>query len=190
MVMAILGRLRTVWAGVAGSPYYTNIHFSTDIAGTGAQVFCDAWTDFLVAHQTNFLDAMTCVVDNDVPLISDVTGELVGAANVFPDAVNPSGGGEALPLFTQGLISLETGAVVAGRRLRGRIFLPGMQETNSTSAGVPSGTLVAAINSSFESFLGADGAAMVVYSPTHHTAFSVVTGTMWNQWAILRSRRD
>ena len=129
-------------------------------------------------------------MDFDVPLIDDSDGILVGAAGVAPASVDTLGGGEALPAFTQGLMRLETGTVVSGRRLRGRFFLPGMQESFNTAAGVPSGTMVGDMNSAIGAFLGGDGGALVIYSPTHHVSFSVNDADFWTQWAILRSRRD
>jgi len=189
--MAILGRVRTVWTGVAGSPYYTNLYFLTDSGGGDLQTAVDAWTAFLDANDTNFTADLSLAVEPDVPLIDSTTGLLVGNATVAPSTVTPAGGGEKLPLFTQALVKTTTAIIANGRRVRGRIFLPGMQETNNTTDGVPSGALVAGINSSFATFLAAaEPATLQVFSRTHFVTGAVNDGSMWTQWSVLRSRRD
>lgn len=188
--MATVGRMRTVWTGVAGSPYYTNLHFLTNAVGNGLQDAAQAWADFLQAHTTNFVSDLTPVIEPDIPLIDTNTNTMIGSATVAPPAITTAGGGEALPRFTQLLIRLETGTIVAGRRLRGRIFLPGMQETLNTTQGVPSGTLIASINASLVTLLQQVDAPLAVYGPTHFAYAEVNSATAWTQWAVLRSRRD
>lgn len=189
--MATLGRIRTVWGGVAGSPYYSNLWFLTDAGGAGMEDSCDAWTAWIDSLSVNFNTLMTFVVEPDVPLIDSTTGILTGSTTITPNAVDLDGGGDVLPPATQGLVRWTTGAVFAGRRLRGRLFLPGMLEANSTAAGDPSGALVASVNSSVATFIAAcDQAPLVVYSPTHNGFASVDSGNMWIKWASLRSRRD
>lgn len=189
--MASLGRIRTVWGGVAGSPYYTNLWFLTDSGGTGMEDSCDAWTAFIDSLSVNMNTLMTMTVEPDVPIIDSTTGVLTGSTTITPNAVDLDGGGDILPPATQGLFRWTTGFVVAGRRLRGRTYWPGMLEANNTSSGQPSGALTASVNGALATFLAAaDVAPLVVYSPTHHAYASVDGGNMWTEWASLRSRRD
>lgn len=189
--MASLGRIRTVWTNVAGSPYYTNQWFLTDGTGTGMQSSCDAWTDYLNAVVDNMNGAMVCTVEADVPIIDSTTGTLTGNTTIAPEAVSLGGSADILPPTVQGLIRWKTGLVVAGRRLRGRTFLPGFLESLNQSNGTPSGTLVAAVNALTSTYISGTGAApLVVYGPTHHAFSEVDSGDMWTQWASLRSRRD
>jgi len=189
--VAILGRIRTVWGGVAGSPYYTNLWFLTDAGGAGMEDSCDAWTAWMDSLSVVMANNMTMQVEPDVPLIDSATGGLVGSTVITPNAVDLDGGGDLLPPTTQALIRWTTSLVVAGRRLRGRFFMPGMLEANNDPSGVPSGSLVASVNSSAATFIAAcDQAPLVVYGPTHHAFAEVDGGNMWTKWASLRSRRD
>lgn len=189
--MATLGRIRTVWTGVAGSPYYTNLWFLTDGSGTGMEDSCDAWTAFIDGISINMNTNMIFTVEPDVPLIDSASGVLTGSTTITPNAVDIDGTGDILPPTVQGLVRWTTGLVVAGRRLRGRMFLPGFLEGLNQSNGTPSGTIVSAVNSGLSTMLSAmDVAPLVVYSPTHGAFAEVDGANMWTQWASLRSRRD
>lgn len=191
--MAILGRLRTLWGGVAGSPYYTNMYYLTDAGGAGMQDSCDAWTDLIDAFSTSLGTSMTVAIYPDVPLIDSATGILTGATTVSGAVVDPDGGTDLLPPATQGLLRWQTAAVVAGRRLRGRTFLPGMTEGDTNAGGSVLPALVSSMNGYLSAtFLPAVAAAapLVVYGPTHHAFSEVTSGNMWTEFAVLRSRRD
>ena len=191
--MATLGRLRTVWSGVAGSPYYTNLYFLTDATGTGMQDSCDAWTDLIDAFSTSLATSLVPTIDADVPLIDSTNNTLTGSTTVSGATVDCDGGGDLMPPATQGLIRWRTDAVVAGRRLRGRTFLPGMTEGDGNAGGA----VLPALKVSMDGYLATTfipatqaAAPLVVYGPTHFAFSEVVSGDMWEQFAVLRSRRD
>jgi hypothetical protein len=150
----------------------------------------NAWNAYLDSMKVNFVVPLVAVVQSDVPLIESTTGQLVGSTSVTEATISATGGGEALPRFSQLLCQLRTGNVINGRRLRGRIFLPGMQETTNTSLGKPSSALVTSNTGALETMRAAVAPRWVVYSRTNK-AFGIVTSVgTWGEWASLRSRRD
>ena len=78
---------------------------------------------------------------------------------------------------------------VSGRILRGHTYIPGPTEGNNTD-GKPSGAYKSAIAAAFTDFLAVPDTFPLVWSRTHGTVGPVLSGSCWDQWAVLRSRRD
>lgn len=124
------------------------------------------------------------------------TGVLQGAfAGTDPTSVTGTATGDPLPLQTQGLIQLGTSTVISGRRVRGRLFLPGVVEGDNTSTGVPSGTYRSTATTAFGGLTtgGGTSSQLVVWHRPQNgvggaspLVTSVSTST---KWAVLRSRR-
>ena len=71
--------------------------------------------------------------------IEDTTGAIVNQyVGAAPAAVAFTGGGDVLPLMTQGLLRLTSATFVNGRRVVGRQFLPFPTETHNLGSGLPS----------------------------------------------------
>lgn len=129
--------------------------------------------------------------------IEDTTGELVNQwAASAPAAVTFSGTGESLPLFTQGLIRFGTGSFINGRRLQGRMFVPGFREIDSTgNPPAPVAGLVTAMNTA-AALLGTTIVTPMSQRIWHRPGPSgaglsapVITRQASSTWAILKSRR-
>lgn len=187
--MASLGLLRTVWTGVAGAPYYSTMAIVADDPGNITTCRA-AWLAFLGDQASNIDARLTANLDVDVPIIDSLTGALIDSETIAAGGVAMTGAGDILPSTTQALCRLRTGFVVAGRRLRGRLFLPGQTEANNTSAGLPSSGLRADVDAALAVLVGATAGDWVIYSRTHRAYASVNEATMWPEWAVLRSRRD
>jgi hypothetical protein len=129
-------------------------------------------------------------VQAEQPIYESTTNKVVsiedGGTQV---ALNGSDATQPLPFFTQGLLRLKTGVYVNGRRVQGHIFIPGPSENVSDQA--PISTYISAWNASAATLKTSAAAfgAWEVYSRTHLVEAEVVTATMWNKWAVLRSRR-
>lgn len=187
--MATLNEFRTVWTGVAGSPYYTTIR-QIDSGPTTPQAFADAWEDFLVGLQGVTDNGLVAVVENDVRQIDSTTGETTGVITISGATVAMTAAGDALPPQTQLLCRLLTPTFVGGRRIRGRIFIPGQLELFNSVVGQPDAGLRTGVEDNLEDFITAVSNDLVVYSRTHHAFSAVNSVSVWNQWAVLRSRRD
>jgi len=182
-------RVRTVSSGVAGVPWYSNWYFGT--ADTQANA------DAAVAKVAAFWDAVDGLMDNavsmltetEVAVINPVGGVLTGTFTTAGDSESGDSAALPLPYYTQGMIQWNTGQFVAGRRLRGRTFVPGFTadvlDTNGTfTAGTVTG-LVAGANA-----LISGNPVLLVWSRTHNVAHTVTGADVTDFPQYLSSRRD
>lgn len=190
-------RVRTVMTGVAGSPWYTNMYFG----GADAQSDVDAATDRVRAFWQSIggyiSTGVNIDVQSDVALINEGTGVVFDLKTHVTAPVASSGATERLPTSNQALVRLGTSGIVAGRRVRGRIFLPGFNEGVSVNGQVQASDR-ALIDNAAKALAGITPSAtppMVVWSrPVDGgragSFYPVTSCTTWSQWAVLRSRRD
>lgn len=109
--------------------------------------------------------------DPVVQIIDETTGTLVNAATgATPAAVAFTGSLTVLPPQTQGLARFSTPQFVRGRNLKGRMFLPGVIQSSSTSAGAPTAGYI----SSWNTALGLLGTTIV--TPISQVVWSRPTG--------------
>jgi hypothetical protein len=198
-----LARIRTIWSGVAGSPYYTNLYFTDNPSDPpGIQPYADAWFGFLSDLTTTMHSNVTAVIQDDVPIIDDVTGDLTGARTINGGTIDMQGAGDMLPPTVQLPVRLETGVVRDGRRLRGKFYLPCQIEGLNDPTGVPTNALIQLVQSSFTEFLTAADELRVWHRPRAASAGpppvearagdSVIVsgGGPLPYWGSMRSRRD
>jgi len=181
--------LQTVWTGVAGSPYYTTLRAFSGNDLT-AEAFSDAWDTCLTARNVDFPTALTANIQAELRLIDSVTGTLVGTEATTGNTVTGASSGDSLPRASQGLIRWSTPAIVAGRRLRGRTFLPCIIESFNTAGGKVDASLVAAWREVLDEFITDCQGELCVWSPTHGSVANVSGADLWDEWAVMRSRRD
>ena len=150
----------------------------------------------------NLMDnAITWTVGPEVPILDEETGELVGVTSVTAGTGAGTAAGDALPYATQGLVRLATDDFVAGRRVRGRIFLPGIDENFNAATGIPSSTFLSTVQTAVTNLIAAGG--LLVWARPFAGAegppvrparlgskASITASTVWTQWAVMRSRRD
>ena len=179
-------RIRTIWTGPVGTPYLST-HYFNEGAGT-AQQAADAVAAFWGAVD-NFVNS-ACVwrVDNAVYTVNSGSGLATGISTVVGGTGTGSGAGDMLPLASQGVVQWRTGTFVGGREIRGRTFIPGISETYSVNA--PTSTVIAGVNTAAANLIADANSILDIYSKVGHTETAVAAGTMWNQFAVLRSRRD
>lgn len=181
-------RVRAAWTGAPVNGPSVSTFFFND-AGGSAQDASDAVADFLGALDANLSNALTWTTEPEVDTLSVGSGTLEDVTAVTP-ATGVGGNSDTwLPTTTQGLIRWSTGVITNGRALKGRMFVPGFGENNS-SAGVPGSATVSGVNTIVNAFVAANTGFFSIWSRTHGTLASVISGSMWNQWAYLSSRRD
>ena len=183
-------RVTSEWTGAEGSPYYTTMHFGGSTQGeatAAANAVAALWND-LLGH---FRDDMSVNVSDDVPQIDVVTGDILQNFVVSTALQSGLSTGDPLPPFTQALLRLRTGVYIAGRELRGKVFIPGLTENDNLN-GRPLAALMSEIQDDVGNTIGGLPSSnfLLVWSPTHGEAANITSQTVWDEWALLRSRRD
>ena len=188
--MTSISRVRTVFTGVAGTPWYSNMYFTWVSGQTQAHIdLVEAFWTFLVGQiDTN----VTATIESDVPVINDATGDITSVESGTAQFVNFTGGGNVLPQATQMLLNLNTGVYVGGRQLRGKVYIPGLIETAADADGLPnSGFQTAQVTAAVNLISGSvTPGAWRVFSPTHGTSAAIQGVSAMSNFAVLRSRRD
>ena len=129
--------------------------------------------------------------------VEATTGVLTGAFNgTDPTTTVCTGATDPLPRQTQGLVRLGTSSVINGRRLRGRLFIPGPLEAANDASGLPTSGYTSSTTTSFASMLtaGATASAPVIWHRPQGgsggaSALITSVGTA-TAWSVLRSRRS
>jgi hypothetical protein len=182
-----LWRVTRVATGVGGAPYYITGYFDAS-AGT-AQQAADAWANLLGTTTTIYRTGLVYAPISSVQEIDAPTGNLVGLAPVTVAGISFAGGTDPLPPSAQLLLQWHTGQYSGGHEYRGRTNIPGLMASGMT-AGAPNSTVVSAFQTRVTALLALSSAKLCVYSRKNGDAAIVTTGTVWNQYAVLRSRRD
>lgn len=184
-------RVRVRWSGpviVGGglsTHYFTAGTYDQTAANNAASAIAAFWgaVDNQIGNSTLWsLDPVVAVMDPN--------GEQTGAFTV--SAANGAGSLSAVyaPPTTQALVRWHTGTFVNGREVRGRTFIPGMVVANVAGGGGPVGTLTSAVNTAAAALIADANTTLAIWTKRNDSAYSVASGDMWTQFAVLRSRRD
>jgi hypothetical protein len=181
-------RVRTdIWGGITG-PGVSTFYFD-DTGGLTAQHAADAVTAFWQGVQGRMVNTVNMQVNPLVYHIDPATGAPTSTVPVFGTALAGFSSADPLPWTTQGLIESHTGLFAGGREIRGRLFIPGPDETNSTS-GRPIAAYVTQLQVAAVALMNDTNSVWGVWS-RKHGVFTAINGvSTWNNWAALRSRRD
>lgn len=183
-----LYRIRAQAAGHTGGPWMGTWFFDS-AAGTELQA-ATAVRTFLAAIAAQFRNSITWTFDPVVDTLSEAGALLSSTAISPPATVTGSGTGDMLPAATQGRVIWQTGAIVNGRRLVGRTFIPGMIAGTQTATGAVQPATISAVNTAANALATAANCDMVVWSRAHDTAVGITSGAMDSEFSVLRSRRD
>lgn len=198
-------RVQTVWTGVAGAPYYTNLYCIGPLStGNGEQLHA-AWKAFLDAMITHLAAGMISTIDPELLEFNEADGVVSSAGSTTTRVTNFASSSEALPHFTQGLIQWTTTGIVHNRRVRGRTFIPGVTEIQNSAAGVPLPAFDTPAEAALATFLSTMAGKLRIWSRPFEqkdpelvdknpsrpgSAHQVTTAAVAPYWAVLRSRRD
>ena len=186
LVMSNLKRIHVLYEGAAGLPGTNTIYGHEN--GTSAADQVAAVLAFYTSMGPSINSSMTVTVDSIVDIVDSTTGLTTGQDDTGAGGtVDCSSSTDALPTATALLVQWRTGTFFTGRELRGRIFIAGMTEGNSTG-GKPDASSLAVWQPFVDTLL--DDGQLAVYSPTKHQWASISSGTIWTEWAVMRSRRD
>lgn len=102
-----------------------------------------------------------------------------------------SGGATPVPNAAQMLLRWKTNVIAGGRFVRGRTYVPGMDQSNVSGGGINSSTITA-VNTALTNFIGSVGFA-IWHRPKSGQPGSqagVTDGSLWNEMAVQRKRRS
>jgi len=182
-------RVSTVMTGHPGAPYFSTMYFNgvLDSEAIDAQ---SAVHDFWGGLVGFIAGGLAMQVQPDVEQIDPVTGFILDVHSNAVAVVN-STGNAPLPFATQGLLRWRTGQFVAGKEIRGRTFIPNLANDAQLSA-LPSTAFTTAANAAATGLLTDPGPAneFGVWSRKNGQFAQASNGTLWSNFAVLRSRRD
>ncbi len=179
-------RIRTVFTGVAGAPYYNNLYFTNGPTAQDALDLVEAfWNDCSAVMTTECVWAQ----EDTVAVVDPTTGVI----DSFDSGTGASGAGdlsqELLPLQTQALITWKTLLVPAGRRLQGRTFVPGLGEGDNDQ-GFLSSAAATLLGTAADNLIDNSGGNFIIWSRTNGVTAVASSATIGSKFAVLRSRRD
>lgn len=184
-----IARVRVALSGTAGTPGVMTFYFAATEA-TPVETVLDPVQALMTGLKTQIVQPLQMTQDGTVDYIEEATGALVGSAtgNLHTEGASASAA-DAGPRAAQAVVRLGTGLIVNGRRLRGRLFIP--QPRAASSFQVPTNAQ-ALLQSPITTFLNATQAEApwVVWSRKGGVTAPVTSATIWDQWGVLRSRRD
>lgn len=176
-----------VWTGVAGLPAYSNFYF---LNGAIEQQEAHNAVGSLMGSLQNFVrTGVTMTVEGSVPTIDSATGNILSEEELVTDTFNGADPTEPLPPAVQLLVRYRTQAFSNGRRVQGRTYLPCMTQTVNDSGKVGEAQRTA-ISGYFSSFFTATANGLVVWAKTSGGVAPVSSISIWDQFAVMRSRRD
>lgn len=181
-------RVRTVVTGVAGSPYYLVGYFE-DLTDNEQQCV-DAWAAFTSAAAANQPTGSNWLTEGDVEVVDPITGDTIGVRGADQVLVLGSTNLPLLPPASQALIRWRTGVYVGGREIRGRTNMPLQFQDNATSGGTVKGSVQTFYKERADTLVNQITAEHVVWSKTNGRWERTVTASVWDQFSVLRSRRD
>lgn len=178
-------RVQAVWTGPGGTPYLSTFNFQGDTQ-LEADNAVTAVGNFLGTVDNSIDTGISWATNAEVLRWSDSTLEPTGIRNTTPATGSGSSAGVGAPYASQGLVRWRTGVFIGGREVRGRLFLPHLVHTGD---GVVSAATVSAVNTACATLIADPNSVLIVASRRHLTGAPVVSGSLWNQYATLRSRR-
>lgn len=187
----LMRKVVTVVTGVDGGPYYITGYFDPAV-GT-AQQNAQAWHTFTLPGPTagDIPIQTTYTTGPEVQIVEAATGNVVGVDTITPITITGTGNFDKEPPMTQFLVRWLTGFYAGGRQIRGRTFLPGVTNgavnpnTGRPTDGARNGRQAAA-----QTLINSANAELLIWSRKNGQAVVVTSSSVWEKFAVLRSRRD
>lgn len=187
-----MARVETVVTGVAGSPYYFVGHF--DALSGSADQMVDAWHTFVTGSTDGTSDLLPAGSNADtngtLNLINPTTGDVVGQ---LLGTTRSSGGVRTdpkLPPSNQILTHWRTGIYAGGREIRGKTFRSPCYESDSAANGQLDAAVAVGYRSLAIDLIDDANTTFVIWSKKNGQWQPPLSATIWQQFAVLRSRRD
>lgn len=182
----------TTVTGVEGSPYYIVGYFDAN-EGTTAQVG-EAWHLFITGSTSGsaagFPTGSTIRTDSEIAVIDPTDGAVLEVQNGVTISQIGANTGARTPPATQMLMRWRTGNYVNRREVRGRTNLPCVMEEASTEDGKPEPSVITGLESRADALIDNADVSHVVWSKKNGVWWATSSASLWDQFSVLRSRRD
>lgn len=187
--MALMRRWITEWTGPGHSPKLTIMHARADVPiNPQLTTLYNLWNGFRARLSAQF----GFLIPYDVEIFDDATGQLVGQETASgSNAGVGSTAAAPVPDSSQILIRWRTGAIVNGRRVHGRSFVPGCG-LDSMSNGNLASSAETALQGFTNTFVNAQTGFTIWHRPTAGAdglQADILTSDVWNEFAVQRRRR-
>lgn len=186
--MPLLREIITSWTGPGHSPKLSIMYFDAEVPLEPQR---EAIRQFVFGIR-GMLAGYSASVARVGDVIDDATGELVGEWSSTVDAsVSGTGVTPSVADASQALVRWRTSAIVNGRRLRGRTFIPGIS-SQYLSAGNLSGSGVTTITGAASAFVTSAVGFRVWHRPSGGSggqSADVTSASVWEEFATQRRRR-
>lgn len=179
-------RVRVEFNGIQGTPYLATHYFDGGTPAEATSAVAAVGT-FWNAVDGIISDMVTWNTDTAVAQVNPVDGSILDMYSVTSITASGAATTELLPLASQAVIQWRTGVYLSGREVRGRTFIPGLtQGTNDDGKVLAS--IVTSLESNADAFVAAS--TLGVWSRSNGQFVVVQDATVWDQFAMLTSRRD
>lgn len=176
---------RIRWNGLGHSPKYSILNFDVP---ESIEAAAGHFGNFLEAINFLFVNTMTWEFESEYRTLDETTGAPIGIHHLAePPSGGPGIGSAQLADATQVLLQWNTGAVVAGRQLKGRTYLPGIAQSEIQNGNVRPQS-VTAVQTAINGYL-TQYQELGVWSRRHGIMQPVTSGSIWNEFAVQRRRR-
>lgn len=186
--MASVRRIEVVWQGLTGLPGLSVFHSLDSVSGALAAIRA-----FFLATQSLYPSGLTLSFPNSGDVFDSATGTLTGGWSDTAVANVPGSGAGAYAAGVGMFVKWNTGAIVGGRRLKGRTFLCPLGNDRYDAGGTIVDGSVTTVQTAANTLV-ATGTMNVWHRPTSpggsDGALHVVTSaTPLDKVTALRSRR-
>jgi hypothetical protein len=192
-------RVRTVFSGWDGGPglstfYFTNTSENSTAAGIVVGRVHQFWADLVPV----FAVGTAIDVDRNVDVLNPASGEVTNTLSVGAQSqvVGTGSSNAQAPASVAILMQLGTAEWVAGRRIRGRVFISPITSNAVSTTGKLASAMLGVLTPAASGLLASlptENALCVWHRPKNGAGGSAVPVTTVNypdKLAVLRSRRD
>lgn len=179
-------RMQVITLGFQGAPGY-NTYYS--LAGTeaAASTWAGDVSGYISGLASNLSNVTTCQFDGILEEFDPGTGQTTSTLDVGAFSVQGVNNANQSPQGTCALIRWRTGLFLNGREVRGRSYISGLADIGD-GVGRITDTNLADMQTAAQ--ILADSSTAAVYSPTNGIGAFISSANVWNQFGLMRSRRD
>lgn len=185
MPAGTIQRVHVAYSGPGGGGL-GSFYFHADDASADCE---EAVGTLLAAVDGTWSDQWHWATLPTVDFIDTANGQITSSATVTGHSGGGGSGTAPVPTTSQVLFQLRTGVRVAGREIRGRMYIPGLTEGANNGQGAIETSTLSDLQGWVNSFVGDGDTTPVVWSRKNGTYEDIDSITVWGQWAVLRSRR-